>query len=201
MFDLGNRPFSRASAATSGGRNAFIEAALTGFQAVFERLLKRLRRNAGLRGEAVFTRKPNVNSMTATSRPILAYSHVTRGFFRINEDNPACPRLSQTLRQHTTIDAKPGKDADEADLFAAFAGLRGADEAARFLRDLTTPAELAAFAERWRIARLLDEGALSYREIAAATGASTTTVGRVARFLREEPHQGYRIMLDRLEAE
>ena len=100
-----------------------------------------------------------------------------------------------------TIDAKPGKDADEADLFAAFAGLRGADEAARFLRDLTTPAELSAFVERWRIARLLDEGALSYREIAAATGASTTTVGRVARFLREEPHQGYRMMLDRLEAE
>ena len=98
-------------------------------------------------------------------------------------------------------DVKTGKDADEADLFAAFAGLRDADEAARFLRDLTTPAELAAFAERWRIARLLDEGALSYREIAAATGASTTTVGRVARFLREEPHQGYRIMLDRLEAE
>lgn len=100
-----------------------------------------------------------------------------------------------------TADVKTGKDADETDLFKAFAGLRDADEAARFLRDLTTPAELAAFAERWRIARLLDAGALSYREIAAATGASTTTVGRVARFLREEPHQGYRIMLDRLEAE
>lgn len=100
-----------------------------------------------------------------------------------------------------TADVKTGKDADETDLFKAFAGLRDADEAARFLRDLTTPAELAAFAERWRIARLLDAGALSYREIAAATGASTTTVGRVARFLREEPHQGYRIMLDRLETE
>ena len=94
-----------------------------------------------------------------------------------------------------------GKKSDEAALFEAVAGLADADEAARFLRDLTTPGELAAFAERWRIARLLDEGALSYREIAAATGASTTTVGRVARFLREEPHQGYRMMLDRLETE
>lgn len=90
---------------------------------------------------------------------------------------------------------------DETALFDAFSGLRDADEAARFLRDLATPAELSAFAERWRIARMLDQGALSYRDIAAATGASTTTVGRVARFLREEPHQGYRMMLDRLEAE
>lgn len=96
---------------------------------------------------------------------------------------------------------KSGKKREGAGLYEAFAALRDADEAARFLRDLATPAELAAFAERWRIARMLDEGALSYREIAAATGASTTTVGRVARFLREEPHQGYRTMLDRLETD
>jgi TrpR-related protein YerC/YecD len=68
-------------------------------------------------------------------------------------------------------------------------------EAARFLRDIATPAEVEAFAERWRIARLLSTGALSYREIAAETGASTTTVGRVARFLNDEPHGGYRLML------
>lgn len=52
--------------------------------------------------------------------------------------------------------------------------------------------------ERWRIAQMLDEGEKSYREIAAQTGASVTTVGRVARFLREEPYQGYRILLDRV---
>ncbi|MEI9902624.1 MAG: hypothetical protein WDN06_00515 [Asticcacaulis sp.] len=33
------------------------------------------------------------------------------------------------------------------------------------------------------------------------TGASTTTVTRVARFLREMPHQGYRRVLDRLSAQ
>ncbi|GAB4521306.1 MAG: hypothetical protein Kow00133_08220 [Amphiplicatus sp.] len=87
---------------------------------------------------------------------------------------------------------------DEADLFAAFAALRDADEAGRFLRDIATPGEVAALAERWRIARLLDERALSYREIAAATGASTTTIARVARFLKEEPHRGYRLMIDRM---
>lgn len=89
---------------------------------------------------------------------------------------------------------------DDQALFDAFAKLRSGDEAARFLKDLATPGELAAFAERWRIARLLDEGGHSYRDIAAATGASTTTIGRVARFLREENHQGYRLVLDRTAA-
>ena len=48
------------------------------------------------------------------------------------------------------------------------------------------------------MARLLDEGALSYREIAERAQTSTTTVVRVARFLKEEPHQGYRLVLDRM---
>lgn len=87
---------------------------------------------------------------------------------------------------------------EEKALFDAFARLKSGTEAARFLRDLATPGELEAFAERWRIARMLDNGTHSYREIAAATGASTTTVGRVARFLREENHQGYRLVLDRI---
>ncbi|WP_375202924.1 YerC/YecD family TrpR-related protein [Hyphococcus sp.] len=94
--------------------------------------------------------------------------------------------------------AAPGRTGGERALFDAFTHLKSGKEAARFLRDLATPGELAAFAERWRIARLLDEGKLSYRDIAAATGASTTTVGRVARFLREENHQGYRLVLDRM---
>ena len=83
-------------------------------------------------------------------------------------------------------------------LCEALLQLRTREEAQRFLRDLTTPGELAALAERWRVARLLDEGGLSYREIAAQTGSSTTTVTRVARFLCQEDHQGYRLVLDRL---
>lgn len=99
------------------------------------------------------------------------------------------------------IETKPPDDADpEAALFAALAMLADADEARRFLKDLATPAEIAALAERWRIARLLDRGGLSYREIARETGASTTTVVRVARFLGQEPHQGYRLMLDRMKS-
>lgn len=89
--------------------------------------------------------------------------------------------------------------ADFHALCAAFAALRDKDEAAQFLMDLATPAEIEAFAERWRIARLLDEGDHSYRDIAAETGASTTTVARVARFLKEGGHRGYRLIIDRLQ--
>lgn len=91
------------------------------------------------------------------------------------------------------------READFEELCAAFAALRDREEAAQFLRDLATPAELEAFAERWRIARLLDKGERSYRDIAAETGASTTTVARVARFLKEGGHRGYRLIIDRLQ--
>ena len=67
----------------------------------------------------------------------------------------------------------------------------------KFLTDLCTPAELRAMSERWHVAQLLDKGELSYRDINAQTGVSTTTIARVARFLKDEPHQGYRAVLDR----
>ncbi|MEZ5897022.1 MAG: YerC/YecD family TrpR-related protein [Parvularculaceae bacterium] len=90
-------------------------------------------------------------------------------------------------------------DFDDRDaLFAAIAAVATPDEARRFLTDLATPSEIRALAERWRIARMLDQGGNSYREISAVTGASTTTVVRVSRFLNDEPHRGYRFMLDRL---
>ncbi len=67
----------------------------------------------------------------------------------------------------------------------------------KFLVDLCTPAELRALSERWHVAQLLDEGEQSYRDINAETGVSTTTIARVARFLKDEPHQGYRAVLNR----
>ena len=88
-------------------------------------------------------------------------------------------------------------DDDQKDLFEAVAALQTVEEARVFLIDLATPGELSALAERWRIAQLLDRGDLSYRKIARQIGASTTTVARVARFLKNEPYKGYRLMLDR----
>jgi TrpR-related protein YerC/YecD len=85
-----------------------------------------------------------------------------------------------------------------ADLCAMLAGLDDTEDMSRLLRDLCTPAEIRTLAERWHVARLLDQGDLSYREIHDATGVSTTTIVRVSRFLRQEPHQGYRRALDAL---
>jgi TrpR-related protein YerC/YecD len=72
------------------------------------------------------------------------------------------------------------------------------EEMTRFLTDLCTPAEIRTLAERWHVARLLDGTDLSYREIHDGTGVSPTTIVRVARFLRQEPHQGYRQAIDAL---
>ena len=89
---------------------------------------------------------------------------------------------------------------DRLALYDALLCLKTREELDAFLSDLCTPSELRAFAERWTVARLLDQHQQSYREIAAEAGASPTTVVRVARFLREMPHQGYRLVLDRLKA-
>jgi len=92
-------------------------------------------------------------------------------------------------------------DALTDDLCAALLTPRDRGEMRRLLTDLCTPAEVRTLAERWHVARLLDGTRLSYREIQDGTGVSTTTVVRVARFLRQEPHQGYRRALDALEAD
>jgi len=77
---------------------------------------------------------------------------------------------------------------------------RSRAEMRRLLRDLCTPSEIRALAERWHVARLLDGSELSYRDIHERTGVSTTTIVRVGRFLRDEPHRGYRQAIDALEA-
>lgn len=77
---------------------------------------------------------------------------------------------------------------------------RSRKEMLLLLRDLCTPSEIRALAERWHVARLLDASDLSYRDIHECTGVSTTTIVRVGRFLRDEPHQGYRHAIDAMEA-
>ena len=68
-------------------------------------------------------------------------------------------------------------------------------EVEAFFRDLCTLSELEAMAHRWQVARLVEQG-LPYLEIAERTGASTTTVTRVAHWLRHG-EGGYRLALDR----
>jgi len=80
-------------------------------------------------------------------------------------------------------------------LFDAILSLETREEAESFFRDLCTLSELEAMAHRWEVARLLERG-LPYLEIAERTGASTTTVTRVAHWLRHG-EGGYRTVLDR----
>jgi len=86
--------------------------------------------------------------------------------------------------------------AEIKDLFETILSLETLDEAERFLRDLCTLAELEAMAHRWQVAKLVDQG-LPYHEVSRRTGASTTTVTRVAHWLRHG-EDGYRLALDRL---
>jgi TrpR-related protein YerC/YecD len=62
-----------------------------------------------------------------------------------------------------------------------------------FLRDIGTLSELQEWSERLEVAKLLSQG-MSYRKVASQTGASTTTVTRVAKYL-ENGEGGYRSVL------
>jgi TrpR-related protein YerC/YecD len=84
---------------------------------------------------------------------------------------------------------------EHEDLFATIASLRTRAEVEHFLRDLCTRSELDAMAHRWQVAQLLDEG-LPYVEVAKRAHASTTTVTRVAQWLRRG-EGGYTLALRR----
>jgi TrpR-related protein YerC/YecD len=94
-----------------------------------------------------------------------------------------------------TTDPRHWPTSEHEELFAAIASLRTRDEVERFLRDLCTISELDAMAHRWQVAQLLDEG-LPYLEVARRSHASTTTVTRVAQWLRQG-EGGYRLALQR----
>jgi len=80
-------------------------------------------------------------------------------------------------------------------LVKTVASLRSEEDVANFLRDIGTLRELHVLSERLEVARLLSKG-LSYREVAQHVGASTTTVTRVAHFLRKREEGGYRKVLN-----
>src|SRR4051812_4216302 len=90
---------------------------------------------------------------------------------------------------------KPKKSNYRA-LFNAILQLRGPDDCENFLRDLCTPGELDAMADRWEVARLLEKG-VPYREIYDRTGVSTATVTRVAKSL-SNGQGGYLQIIERI---
>jgi TrpR-related protein YerC/YecD len=86
--------------------------------------------------------------------------------------------------------------AARSSLAEALLAMRTPEEMRALLKDLTTPAELEALVDRWRVVRYLDQGR-PYREIHDLTGVSVTTIGRVARYL-EDGNGGYRLALERI---
>ena len=85
-----------------------------------------------------------------------------------------------------------------ADLDEAILSLTTKEEVRNFLKDLCTPKEIQDLKERWRVCQLLSKGDMSYRQIHSITNASLTTIGRVARFLKDEPYHGYKSVLRKL---
>ena len=79
---------------------------------------------------------------------------------------------------------RKGRSLNDSAFAKAISSLRTEDEAAAFLGDLCTPAELESMVDRWRVIQPLLAGN-SYRQVYEQTGVSVTTVGRVARVLRE----------------
>lgn len=77
---------------------------------------------------------------------------------------------------------------------SAMTQINSEEDMANFLRDIGTLAELQAWSERLEVAKQLAQGT-TYREIAKNTGASTTTVTRVGKFL-ENGEGGYRKVLN-----
>lgn len=98
--------------------------------------------------------------------------------------------------QAGALRADGGRATATAELLRALLSLRDEAEAGLFLQDLCTPRELEDLGQRLQVACMLDSGA-SYTRIQEDTGASATTVARVARCLKYGPG-GYRAVLDRL---
>ena len=81
-------------------------------------------------------------------------------------------------------------------LFSALLELKDVSECYRFFEDLCTVAEMTSIAQRWEVARMLDQG-VTYQQIAHDLNVSTATISRVNRCLAYGAG-GYRLILDRL---
>jgi TrpR-related protein YerC/YecD len=100
------------------------------------------------------------------------------------------------LKTHRSLTARQ-EAAAERSLYQAVLTLGSVEECRDFFRDLCTPAELQALADRWAVVGLLQRE-IPYREIHRQTGVSVTTIGRVARYLGAG-NGGYALAVRRLQ--
>ena len=85
---------------------------------------------------------------------------------------------------------------DIKSLLNAVLALKNINECWKFLRDLLTEPEIKEFANRWKVARMLDQK-ISYEKIEKVTGMSSTTIARVNKWLANGK-DGYKLILKRL---
>lgn len=81
-------------------------------------------------------------------------------------------------------------------LFKAILTLKTVDECYNFFDDLCTVPEIKAMAQRYAVAKMLNNGEI-YNEIVDKTGASTATISRVNRALNYGS-DGYSMTFKRL---
>ena len=99
-------------------------------------------------------------------------------------------------REETDLAVNPKLRNQVSDaLFEAILSLETIDECYAFFEDILTTAELHSVAQRWHVARVLDQGQ-TYEDVARLTGAASGTISRVNRSLRFGA-DGYRLVLDR----
>ena len=87
----------------------------------------------------------------------------------------------------------------QRDLIKAVMTMKSVEDCQNFFVDLCTPSELKAMSDRWKVAKMLDQG-IPYREIYEKTGVSTATVTRVARCI-SQGEGGYAFVLNKLKRE
>lgn len=87
------------------------------------------------------------------------------------------------------------KDVHMDQLFAGIMSLQSIEECYNFFEDLCTITELRAMAQRFQVAKMLDQGQI-YSDIVQETGASTATISRVNKCLVYGT-DGYRMVLER----
>ena len=78
-------------------------------------------------------------------------------------------------------------------LFDAILTLKTREECYKFFSDACTPKEIQAIAQRFAVAKMLNEKQI-YNDIVKATGASTATISRVNRSINE----GFELVFKRL---
>lgn len=77
--------------------------------------------------------------------------------------------------------------------FDAILTLKNREECYKFFSDACTPKEIAAIAQRFVVAKMLNDKQV-YSEIVKNTGASTATISRVSRSINE----GFQLAFERL---